>query len=333
MTLLVALLAVALLALLALPAVRSYRKRRAVERRVAPLLAFHRRTFGSAVMADTLTTDVASFIPAVISASLYDTMLLSDEPLSSVASTYDELTGGPGDRVTIPTLGVTSAASNLAENVAATDDGLTSGGVTVTIKEAVKAIGYSDRARIQSGQPISQLAGQRVGQAIRDRIELDLGAALLAGRNTGADTVLAPALTLAHLRTLRAKIPTRLRRRGLIVAATDDVLESLFADANVANAATFGSDEAIRNGAFSRPLYGMTLLPVDPSTLSNITVTATTGPPVVIFAKGVLIRAMQKEPGAEVERDARARLTRVVGTALHAEGVMESAGVVAGVIG
>lgn len=330
-----ALLAVALLvlALGSVPATRGIRRRRAVERRVAPLLAFHRRTFGSAVMADTLTTDVASFIPAVISASLYDTMLLSDEPLSSVASVYNELEGGPGDRVTIPTLGVTTPAANLAENVAATDDSITSGGVTVTIKEAVKAIGYSDRSRIQSGQPISQLAGQRVGQAMRDRIELDLGAALLAGRNVAADTVLAPVLTLAHLRTLRAKIPTRLRRRGLIVCATDDVLEGLFADATVANAATFGSDEVLRNGGFSRPLYGMTLLPIDPTTLSNITVSATTGPPVVIMAKGVLVRAMQKEPGTEVERDARARITRIVGTALHAEGVMESAGVVAGVIG
>lgn len=323
----------AVLAVAGVPTVRRLERRRSVERAVAPLLAFHRATFGGATMAATLTTDVASFIPAIISASLYDTMLASDHPLSSVADRYTELEGAAGDRLTIPTLAVTSAATNLAENVVATDDALTSGGVTVTIKEAVKSIGYSDRTRIQSGQPISQIAGQRVGNAINDRVELDLGAALLAGRNVAADTALGATLDLADLRTLRAKVPVRLRRRGLVVVASADVLDGLLSDSNVANAATFGSDEAIRNGGFSRPLYGMELLPVDDGTLANITVGATTGPPVVVFARGMLVRAMQKEPSSEVERDARARLTRVVGTALHAEGVMESAGVVAGVIG
>lgn len=285
-------------------------------------------------MAPTYTTDVGNWIPDVISAALYDTMAEATLQLSGLAATYGDLDGSPGDQVTIPTLAVTTPADNLAENVAAVDDKLTSGGVTVTVKEAVKSIAWSDRTRIQSGQDVNRIAGQRVGGAINERVELDLAAALVAGRNTGADTNLGPApITLADLRAKRAQIPVRLRRRGVVVLATDDILSGLFEDTTVANASTFGSDEAIRNGAFSRPLYGMDILAVDDGVFANVTIGAVTGPPVVFMARGMLLRAWQKRPGTEVERDARGRLTRIVGTAFHAEGVVESAGVVVGNVG
>ena len=132
---------------------------------------------------------------------------------------------------------------------------------------------------------------------------------------------------------MRIKIPVRLRRRGLVVFAEDDVLEGLFEDTTVANAAAFGSDEVIRTGAFARPLYGMDLRPVDPGVFANVTIGAVTGKPVVFMARGMLIRAFQKNPSSETERDARGRLTRIVGTAHHAEGVVEAAGVVVGNIG
>lgn len=284
-------------------------------------------------MAPTYSTDVPNWIPDVISASLYDTMGESQLTLSGSAATYDDLDGTPGDSLTIPTIAVTTPADDLAENVAAVDDKLTSGGVTVTVKEAVKSVSWSDRTRVQSGQDVNVLAGRRVGGAINDRVELDLAAAALAGRLTSKDTNLGTVLTLANLRTMRAKIPVRLRRRGIDVFATDDVLEGLFADTTVANAAAFGSDEAIRNGAFARPLYGLNLKPVDEAVFANVTIGAVTGPPVVFVARGMLLRAWQKQPSSEVERDARGRLTRVVGTAFHAEGVIEAAGIVVGNIG
>ena len=44
---------------------------------------------------------------------------------------------------------------------------------------------------------------------------------------------------------------------------------------------------------------------------------------------GMLGYGFQKNPSTENERDARARLTRIVGTMMHGEGVMEAAGIVA----
>lgn len=280
-------------------------------------------------MAPTYTTDIPNFIPTVVSASLYDAMSENPFGLSAEASTYDDLDGKPGSAFSIPTLALTTPASDLAENVAAVDDKLTSGGVTVTIKEGVKSVAYSDRTKFQSTVDVSQIAGQRVGNAMNELVELDLAAAAVTGRNVAADTT-AVTLTLATIRALKAKIPVRLRRKGVTIFADLDILEQLYADATVLNAAAFGSDEAIREGDFGRPIFGVRFRETEPATFPVITAAKVT---ILAVANGMLVRAWQKSPGTEIERDARGRLTRVVGTALHGEGVVESAGVVAGIIG
>lgn len=275
-------------------------------------------------MAATYTTDVPDWIPGAIQAAMYDTVGTPQLTLTSLAYIFNDLNGRPGQVVDVPTALSTSPADNLAETVPAVDDRLQSGKFSFTVKEAVKSIAWSDRTQIQSGQDVNQLAGERVGRAMEERIELDLGSALVAGRNTTKDGT-AAAITPTLIRAMKRQIPVRLRRRGLVLVGTDDVLDTIFDDAQVQNAATFGSDEAIREGQLTRPIAGVELRPVDDGVLPNIGANKA----VVMFAKGMLGYGFQKNPTTEQERDARARLTRIVGTMMHGEGTLESAGIVA----
>lgn len=275
-------------------------------------------------MAVTAPTDVSAWIPSVISTTVVDTALDSLHTLSADAASFTDLEGKPGEKFTIPTVGVVTPADNLAVTTPAVDDKLSGAGVEVTIKEAVKSVAFYDRTKYATGTDFNQLAGQKVGTALGDRVELDLGAALYAGRNTAADATVAN-LNTAALRQLKAAIPAGLRRRGINVYATDDVLSELFADPLFQNAAAAGGDAELRSGEFSRPLYGMRFRPVDEGVLPE----GEDGLPIVAaVVDKFLIKAFQKQPSTEVERDARARLTRVVGTTLHAEGVVDSRGVV-----
>lgn len=279
-------------------------------------------------MATTATTDVTAWIPALISTAVYDTTLAPLNPLSVWAENYGELEGRPGSSATIPTLSPTTPADNLAETVAAVDDKIAGAGVTVTIKEAVKSIAYTDRVKVQSGPNVNQIAGQRVGQAINDRIELDLGAAAIAGRTIAADTTGAT-LTPTVFRTIRGKIPSALRRRGVTLFAPAATLDGLYSDATFQSAATWGSTEALRDGVVAR-YQGVDIAEIDDATLPVITATKVT---VAMMVKGALIRAVQRGPQVETERDARGRITRIVGTVFHGEGVVDARGIVAGIIG
>lgn len=278
-------------------------------------------------MGVTATTDVTAWIPSLISSQVYDTAFTGLYALSAFAEVYGDLEGQAGSQATIPTLGIVAPADDLAQTVAATDDKLTGAGVTVTILEAVKSIAWYDRTKVQSKVDVNRIAGQKVGTAIADRIELDLGAAAVAGRNTGADTAIA-ALTAANFRTMRNKIPAALRRRGATFFAPATVLEGLYADAQFMDAAKAGTTQAITEGSVARYL-GVDIVESD-DVFPVITATKTTG---IMAAKGTLIRAIQRGPQVEVERDARARLTRIVGTLFHGEGVVDSRGVVAGIFG
>lgn len=291
---------------------------------------------GGLDMVVTQPADVTAWIPGVISSSFYDRLDTPVLTLTGLAARYNDLEGRPGQTITIPTDTATTPAANLAVDVPATDDGITGSSYSMTIKEAVKSIAWYDRTQVQSGQDVNQLAGRKVGDAVEGRVELDLGAALVAGRNTAKDTFQAAGtgFNLAQLRTMKRAIPARLRRRGLVLVGKVDLLDDLLDDPAVQNAATFGSDEAIRNGDFSRPLAGVTILPVDDATLPSFVVAANpSSPGVVLFARGMLAYGFQKNPSTETERDARARLTRIVGTTLHAEGTLEAAGIVARAFG
>lgn len=308
----------------------------AITAQAEAFVAARRGWSGGMTMAVTTPTDVSAWIPGVLTSSFYDRL---DDPtltLTSLAARYNDLEGRPGQTIQVVTDAATTPAANLAVDVPATDDGITGSAYTMTIKEAVKSIAWYDRTQIQSGQDVNQLAGRKVGTAVEARIELDLGAALVAGRNTARDAFVAAGtkFDLAALRGMKRKIPARLRRAGLVLVAKVDLLDDLLDDALVNNAANFGSDEAIRNGEFSRPLAGVTILPVDDTTLPNVTVAANpASPPAILFSRGQLAYGFQKNPYVETERDARARLTRHVGTTLHAEGTLEAAGIVATAFG
>lgn len=300
------------------------------------LVAARRGWSGGMTMAATYTTDVPDWVSGVIEAAFYDRVGAPELTLTQLAAQFNDLNGQPGQTLKIPSALATTPADNLAETVPATDDRLQSGVYTMTVKEGVKSIAWSDRTQVQSGQDVNELAGQRVGTAMESRIELDLGAALVAGRNTAVDRFIATAnaFTLADVRAMRRLIPTRLRRNGLVLVAESRIMDDLLDDTTANNVAAFGSDEAIREGAFSRPLYGVTPYVVDDGVLPNITVGANaSSPPAVMFSRGMLAYGFQKNPRVETERDARARLTRHVGTMFHAEGVLESAGIVAVAVG
>ena len=279
-------------------------------------------------MATTATTDVTAWIPALISTAVYDTTIAPLNPLSVWAENYGELEGKAGSSATIPTLSPTTPADNLAETVAAVDDKIAGAGVTVTIKEAVKSIAFTDRVKVQSGPNVNQIAGQRVGQAINDRIELDLGAAAVAGRTIASDTA-AATLTPTVFRTMRSKIAPGLRRRGVTLFAPAAALDGLYSDATFQSAATWGGTEGLREGAVAR-YQGIDIQEIDDLTLPVITALKTT---VMMMTKGALIRAVQRGPQVETERDARGRITRIVGTVFHGEGVVDARGMVAGIIG
>lgn len=284
-------------------------------------------------MAVTAPANVPDWIPGAIIAAFYDRVGDPNLTLTSLAARFGELEGRAGEEISVPYAEATTPADNLAVNVPATDDALTSGAYTLTIKEGVKSIAWYDRTQVQSGQDVNAIAGQRVGSAMEARIELDLGAALVAGRDT-ADDAFSANFDLSVIRAMRKKIPSRLRRNGLVVVGQASAMDLLFDDAIVLNSNTFGSDEVLREGAFSRPLLGVTPYVVDDGVLPDITVAANpASPPVVMFARGMLAYAFQKNPSVETERDARARLTRHVGTMLHGEGTLEADGIVATAIG
>jgi len=281
-------------------------------------------------MTVTAPTDVTEWIPELISASTHDKGEQNTHPLSRFADFIGDLEGKPGEKFMLPDMDGTTPAENLAVTVAATDDGLSGEGTEVTIKEAVKSIAFYDRLRYATGTDFNALAGRRVGAALNDRVELDLAAAAFAGRNAAADGLHAT-LTLTAIGAMSLLIPQRLSMRGMALFGEAKILQQLLSDTTVANAAAFGSDEAIREGAFTRPLLGVTPIAADEG---SIPVGAANGlPQVMLISKGVLARVLQKAPTTEVERDARARLTRIVGTTLHAEGVRDSAGVVFAEIG
>jgi len=287
-------------------------------------VAARRGWSGGMDMAVTTPANVIDWIPSIISSSFYDRVGTPELTLTRLAAQFNDLQGRPGQVVTVPTANATTPADNLAVDVPAVDDALTSGAYTFTIKEGVKSIAWYDRTQVQSGQDVNQLAGARVGTAMEQRIELDLGAALVAGRNTAKDATVAN-VTTAVIRAMKRQIPQRLRRAGLVLVGEADVLDMLFEDPLLQNAASFGSDEAIRNGELTRPIAGVSLFPVDDGTLPNIGANK----PIVMFSRGQLAYGFQKSPSVETERDARARLTRHVGTMLHGEGTLETVGIVA----
>lgn len=278
-------------------------------------------------MAVTATTDITAWIPELIGTAVYDTTLTPLDALSRFATTYGDLEGRPGSKGIIPTLNPTTPADNLAETVAAVDDKLTGAGVEVLIKEAVKSIAWYDRAQVQSQPDVNRAAGQAVGRAINERIELDLGAVAVAGRNTSADTATSTGITPAIFRAMRSKMPGALRRRGrgATLFATGEDLDGLFSDPLFQNAAALGSDEAIREGFTARYL-GINIAEIDEDILPAITVGNRTA---LLIADGVLLRGVQRGVRTETERDARARATRIVGTVFHGEGVVDSRGIVA----
>lgn len=283
-------------------------------------------------MAVTRETDVPDWIPGVVDAAFYDRL---DDPsltLTGRSRRFNELTGRPGDTIRVATDAAVTPAANLAVDVPATDDALGSDAFTFTIKEAVKSIAWYDRTQVQTSQDVNQLAGRKVGTAIEERIELDLGSTLVASRNTAADSVSAQ-VDLDLILALKSAIPARLRRLGVDLFAADAQMLTLYSDPTVRNAASFGSDEVLRTGQFTRPLFGVTPFVTDDGVIPDATISATSGPLVVAAATGMLGYGFQKNPTAEQERDARARLTRWVGTCMHGEAVLEAAGVVAARIG
>lgn len=283
-------------------------------------------------MTTTYTTDIPDWIPAAIDAAFYDTVGTPERALLAHAFKFNELEGRPGQSIRIPTALATTPAENLAESVPATDDKLQSGSITLSVKEGVKSIAWSDRSQVQASQDVNRIAGQRVGNAMLDRIELDLGAAALAGRNTGADTATAAGgkLTAAAIKAAAFKIPRRLRKLGLDLFADDQTILSLFDDATLSDRQKNPelSEEMMRSGQATLPIYGVTPYVVDDGVIPKLTV-GTARPTALIIARGMLGYGFQKNPTTEQERDARARLTRIVGTMIHGEGTMESAGIVA----
>jgi hypothetical protein len=301
----------------------------AIQRRAESTISGRAGWSGGASMAATATTDVPDWVGGVIEAAFYDRVGTPTLTLTRLAAVFNDLNGQPGQTLKIPTANATTPADNLAETVPATDDKLTSGAYTMTVKEGVKSIAWTDRTQVQSSQDPNEIAGQRVGSAMESRIELDLGAVLVAGRTIASDRAVAGKFTLADLRAMKRKIPARLRSNGLVLVAPVAVLDDLLDDPTVNNAATFGSDEAMRTGAFSRPLAGVDPYATDDGVLPTITASTDT---VVLFARGMLAYGYQRNPRIETERDARARLTRHVGTMFHAEGTLEAAGIVAATV-
>ena len=304
----------------------------AAQAQAEEFMAARRGWSGGLSMVITEPTDVPDWNPGVVDAAFYDRL---DDPqliLTGAATRYNELNGRAGDTIRIATDAATTPAANLAVDVPATDDALGSDSFTFTMKEAVKSIAWYDRTQVQSSQDVNQLAGRKVGTAVEERIELDLGSTLVAGRDTAADTAIA-ALSFDEIMLMKSRIPARLRRRGLTLAASDGLVSGpggLIFDQDFKDAAIRGNSDLLLTGQVGPRVAGVSVLEVDAGVIpSDVTVAADTGPLAVMFAAGMLGYGFQKAPSAEQERDARARLTRWVGTCHHGEGTLEAAGIVA----
>ena len=249
----------------------------AAQAQAEEFMAARRGWSGGLSMVVTEPTDVPDWNPGVVDAAFYDRL---DDPqliLTGAATRYNELNGRAGDTIRIATDAATTPAANLAVDVPATDDALGSDSFTFTMKEAVKSIAWYDRTQVQSSQDVNQLAGRKVGTAVEERIELDLGSTAVAGRNTAADTAIA-ALSFDEIMLMKSRIPARLRRRGLTLAASDGLVSGpggLIFDQDFKDAAIRGNSDLLLTGQVGPRVAGVSVLEVDAGVIpSDVTVAA-----------------------------------------------------------
>ncbi len=95
--------------------------------------------------------------------------------MRAFATTYNELTGNPGETINLTEFAVlTDLSTDADETVAITPEALTSSATALTIVEAAKAVEITDRARLAGfGDPVGE-ASRQVAEIIARRVDTKL---------------------------------------------------------------------------------------------------------------------------------------------------------------
>jgi len=119
------------------------------------------------------TTMLANLIDPQVLADVVDSKLIDYIRFAPLAEIDDTLEGRPGDTLTLPSFLYIGAASDVSEAVAMVPVSLNASSVSVTIKEAGKAVEISDSAILSGyGDPVEEIAKQLV-VGMADKIDID----------------------------------------------------------------------------------------------------------------------------------------------------------------
>lgn len=119
------------------------------------------------------TTMLANLINPQVLADVVDSKLIDYIRFAPLAEIDNTLEGRPGDTLTLPSFLYIGAASDVSEAVAMVPVSLNSSSVSVTIKEAGKAVEISDSAILSGyGDPVEEIAKQLL-VGLADKIDID----------------------------------------------------------------------------------------------------------------------------------------------------------------
>lgn len=119
------------------------------------------------------TTKLANLINPQVLADTVDSKLIDYIRFAPLADIDNTLEGQPGDTLTLPSFQYIGAASDVSEAVAMVPVSLNSSDVSVTIKEAGKAVEISDSAILSGyGKPVAEIQKQLL-ISLADKIDID----------------------------------------------------------------------------------------------------------------------------------------------------------------
>lgn len=119
------------------------------------------------------TTKLANLIDPEVLANFIDKKLIDKIVFAPLAEVDTTLVGNPGDKIKFPSYAYIGAASDLTEGSAISTVSLSTGSVSVTVKEAGKGVEITDTAILSAfGDPVEEIANQLV-KSMADKVDID----------------------------------------------------------------------------------------------------------------------------------------------------------------
>ena len=260
---------------------------------------------------NTNTTSLNDLLPSIVAEALF---VASERSLLRNLVKNFTLPMGSGKTVTVPIYNaVTAAGLTEADDLSAT--AVSTGGAVLTVAEVGIMAKVSDLSVNASAANVVADVGRLFGEAIARKMDADI-AALFAGFSTvvgsNSTTITVPHIFQAIAKLRAASVPSD----GLVCVLHPEVAYDL--KSALTNAFANPNPGIIQNEAMATGYLGMLGgVPV----FESAAIVSTTGDSVGgLFHRDALGLALMKDIGIELQRDASARATEVVATAVYGVG-------------